>query len=183
VARQRPHHVRGLPPPLRRAPGQDYALLLDYVDVLYPEAQILHVVRDPRDVIDAWRRFYGWKSVGRAAQAWVRYVRSAHDFAVGQGPDRVREMRYEDLVRDPEPTLRSLFAWLGEAWDENVLDFADRPHSFGAGPLRMEDERWARRNGALRTTSIGVGHGPSVAVPFALVRRTGGDLLETFGYA
>jgi hypothetical protein len=161
----------------------DYALMLDYVDVLYPDAQIVHIVRNPRDVIDAWRRFYGLKSVGRAAKAWVRYVRSAHEFAVGRGPDRVTEIRYEDLVRDPEPTLRSLFGWLGETWDESVLDFADRPHSFGAGPLRMEDERWARRNGALRTTSIGVGHGPSIAVPFAFVRRTGGDLLETFGYA
>jgi hypothetical protein len=161
----------------------DYALMLDYIDVLYPDAQILHIVRNPRDVIDAWRRFYGLKSVGRAAQTWVRYVRSAHDFAGRQPEGRVMEMRYEDVVGQPEPTLRTLFSWLGESWDDGVLDFADRPHSFGAGPLRTEDADWARRNGKLRTTSIGIGHGPSVALPFAIVRRTGGDLLEAFGYA
>jgi hypothetical protein len=161
----------------------DYALMLDYIDALYPDAQIVHIVRDPRDVIDAWRRFYGLKSVGRAARAWVRYVGAAHEFAVRQPGDKVMEMRYEDLVRDPEPTLRKLFGWLGEPWDDGVLNFVDRPHSFGAGPLRSVDQRWAERNGTLRTTSIGVGHGPATALPFTLVRRTGADLLETFGYA
>ncbi len=50
----------------------DYALMLDYIDELYPECQIIHIVRNPRDVIDAWRRFYGTKSTtaGRAT-AWV----------------------------------------------------------------------------------------------------------------
>ncbi len=160
----------------------DYALMLDYIDVLYPESQIVHIVRDPRDVIDAWRRFYGFKSVRRSAHAWVRYVRSAHEFGAAHPEDRVLELRYEDLVRDPEPTLRKLLSWLGESWDEGVLDFADRPHSYGAKPLRLEDERWSERNGEVRTTSIGVGHGPATALPFAIVRREGRDLLETFGY-
>jgi hypothetical protein len=161
----------------------DYALMLDYVDTLYPDAQIVHIVRDPRDVIDAWRRFYGWRSVHRAARAWVRYVRAAHEFAGRHVEDRVTELRYEDLVRHPEPTLRKLLGWLGESWSDSVLDFADQPHSFGAPPLRVEDERWSQRNATVRTTSIGVGHGPAVMVPFAVVRRTGADLLEAFGYA
>jgi hypothetical protein len=91
-------------------------------------------------------------------------------------------MRYEDLVRDPEETLRTLFGWLGETWDARVLNFADRPHRFGAPPLR-DDGKWNERNAEVRTTSIGVGHRPTTAVPFVIVRRTGGDLLELFGYA
>jgi hypothetical protein len=161
----------------------DYALMLDYIDTLYPDAQVIHIVRNPRDVIDAWRRFYGVKSVHRAAQAWVRYVGAAHGFAGRQPADRVTELRYEDLVRDPEPTLRQLFDWLGESWSDHVLEFAEQPHSFGAPPLRVEDEKWAQRNAKLRTTSIGVGRGPLTAVPFAIVRRQGGDLLRAFDYA
>jgi len=159
----------------------DYALMLDYVDVLYPDSQIVHIVRDPRDVIDAWRRFYGLKSVQRAARSWVRYVRSAHEFAVGQPAGRVIELRYEDLVRQPEQTLRELISRLGEPWSDDVLNFADRPHRFGAQPLR-EDDWWDQGNTEVRTTSIGVGHRSYTALPFAFVRRTGGDLLETFGY-
>jgi hypothetical protein len=161
----------------------DYALMLDYIDTLYPNAQIVHIVRDPRDVIDAWRRFYGLKSVHRAARAWVRYVGAAHAFAEGRSGDRAMELRYEDLVRQPEPVLRKLFNWLGEAWSDNVLNFADQPHSFGAQPLRVEDQRWAERNAKMRTTSIGVGRGPATTLPFAIVRRTGADLLTAFDYA
>jgi hypothetical protein len=161
----------------------DYALMLDYIDTLYPDAQLVHIVRNPRDVIDAWRRFYGVKSVHRAARAWVRYVRAAHEFARHQPAERVMELRYEDLVGDPESTLRRLFDWLGEPWSDHVLEFAEQPHSFGAAPLRIEDEKWAQRNARLRTTSIGVGHGPLTAVPFAIVRRQGGDLLKAFDYA
>jgi hypothetical protein len=161
----------------------DYALMLDYIDILYPAAQIVHIVRDPRDVIDAWRRFYGLTSVHRAARAWVRYVGSAHAFAARQTGDKVMELRYEDLVRQPELVLRKLFDWLGEPWSDRVLEFADQSHSFGAPPLRVEDDGWAERNATVRTTSIGVGHGLATSLPFAVVRRTGGDLLGDFGYA
>lgn len=160
----------------------DYALILDYVDTLYPDSQIVHIVRDPRDVIDAWRRFYGVKSMHRAARSWVRYVRSAHEFANRKGGDKAIELRYEDLARDPEPTLRTLFSWLEEPWSDDVLEFADHSHAFGAQPLRLEDERWAQRNAKVRTTSIGVGRGVSTSLPFVIVRRTGGDLLKVFGY-
>ncbi|HVC69147.1 MAG TPA: sulfotransferase [Acidimicrobiales bacterium] len=160
----------------------DYALMLDYIDTLYPDALIVHIVRDPRDVIDAWRRFYGPKSVVRAARSWVRYVRSAHEFAADHGQNRVIELRYEDLVSDPEKTLRTLFGFLGEPWDDGVLHFADRPHRVGAEALR-HDEKWEQRNAEVRTSSIGVGHRASTALPFVIVRRTGADLLTAFGYA
>jgi len=159
----------------------DYALMLDYIDTLYPQSQIVHIVRDPRDVIDAWRRFYGVRAVPRAARAWVRYVRAAHDFAGATGAERVMELRYEDLVRDPEDTLRRLFVWLGEPWDEKVLAFADRPHRVGAEDLH-HDYRWAARNTEVHTGSIGVGHRAYTAVPFGIVRARGGDLLTAFGY-
>ena len=96
--------------------------------------------------------------------------------------DKVIEFRYEDLVREPEKTLRTLFSRLGEPWDEGVLKFADRPHRFGAEPLK-DDEKWGAKNAEVRTTSIGVGHRPSTTAPFLIVRRTGRDLLKTFGYS
>ena len=36
---------------------------------------------------------------------------------------RYREIRYEDLVGKPEPALRGLFEFIGEPWDERVLNF------------------------------------------------------------
>jgi len=158
----------------------DYALMLDYIDALYPECQVIHIVRDPRDVIDSWQRFYGKRSVRRAAQSWVRYVRSAHDFARGQLEQRATEIRYEDLVRDPEQVLRKLFAWLGEPWEESVLEFDHRSHRLSGGPLLLDPPS---RGGAVRSDSVGNGGVLSSAAVMLLVRRTGRDLLRVFDYS
>ncbi len=99
----------------------DYALMLDYVEALYPECQVVHLVRDPNDVIQSWIHFYGARSVRRAAHSWVRYVRAAHEYARSREAHRALEVRYEDLVGDPEQTLGQLFDWLGEPWQEEVL--------------------------------------------------------------
>lgn len=37
--------------------------------------------------------------------------------------ERVRLLRYEDLVARPEQTLRGLLGWLGESWNPACLDF------------------------------------------------------------
>ncbi|HXW32945.1 MAG TPA: sulfotransferase, partial [Acidimicrobiales bacterium] len=158
----------------------DYALMLEWVNALYPEAQIIHIVRDPRDVIDAWRRFYGNKGIHRGARAWVRYVGAAHGFARMQVAEKMTEIRYEDLVTRPEQTLRKLFAWLGEPWDDAVLQFGERQHSLGAVPLNPEGTGDGV-NAVVRTDSIGVGRGLYVTLPHAYVRRKGKDLLEVFG--
>jgi hypothetical protein len=160
----------------------DYALLLDYVNTLYPRAQIVHMVRDPRDVIDAWRRFYGPRSGIRAARAWVRYVGAARRFAQLQLEERMTTVRYEDLVRRPEETLRKLFSWLGEPWDDAVLRFGERRHTLAAGRLWPGEDKPPAKNALLRTSSVGVGRTPYTAVPFMVVKRTGQDLLRAYGY-
>ncbi len=89
---------------------------------------------------------------------------------------------YEDLVHEPEPTLRKLFDWLGEPWDAAVLDFARQPHNLAAERLRLDDAHLPDRQQSIRTTSVGVGGSSVTALPFVAVKRTGGDLLRYFGY-
>jgi len=85
-------------------------------------------------------------------------------------------------VRDPEPTLRKLLSCWGNHGMKACWISPTGRTAMVQKPLRLEDERWSERNGEVRTTSIGVGHGPATALPFAIVRREGRDLLETFGY-
>jgi len=158
----------------------DYALMLDYIDTLYPDAQVVHIVRDPRDVIESWRHFYGPRSLKRAAQSWVRYVRAAHDFSRSQPEHRAAEIRYEDLVRQPEPTLRKLFAWLGEPWDDAVLRFDEHKHTLAGGPLGPEPHG---ERTTVRTSSIGKGHTAYASAALMIVRHNGRDLLRVFGYS
>jgi len=157
----------------------DYALMLDYIDALYPDSQVVHVVRDPRDVIESWMHFYGPRSVRRAATSWVRYVRAAHDFARTHLEHRSIELRYEDLVEAPESTLRRLFAWLGERFEEDVLHFAERRHTLAGGPLHVE-----RSSGVgVRTSSVGKGGAVSKAAVALVVKGDARDLLRVFDYS
>ena len=158
----------------------DYALMLEYIEELYPECQVVHIVRDPSDVVQSWIRFYGVRSVRRAARSWVRYVRAAHEFARSRPAHRALEVRYEDLVGDPEQSLRALFAWLGESWAPEVLDFDRRRHGLAGGPLRLE-----RPDGvpSVRKDSLGRAGILARSAVDTMVRSSGRDLLRVFRYS
>jgi hypothetical protein len=86
----------------------DHVLGLDAITALFPEAKIVHVVRDGRDVAASFLEL-GWSDkIEHAALHWRQRVlqgRHARDLL---GPARYHEVRYEELVAQPERTLRAL---------------------------------------------------------------------------
>ena len=75
-----------------------YALILDFIDDLYPNCQVIHVIRDPVDVIDSWRRRVGNLAAREAVRVWPQHVQAARAFGDAHPPDRYTEIRYEELV-------------------------------------------------------------------------------------
>jgi hypothetical protein len=116
-------HRRGRQRWADKTPG--YALHLDYIDRLFPDARYVHVIRDGRDVVASYRYRWGYRAALRAAGQWVDHVQAARRFGRGPGIDRYHEIRYERLVRDPEQVLRALLEFLDEPWDAGVLSFED----------------------------------------------------------
>lgn len=98
-----------------------YALQLDFIDRLFPDAQVLHVIRDGRDVVASHRARSGYSSAVRAVEKWPRYIRTAREVGTRLGGDRYLELRYEDLVAETERTMRAVLAFVGEPWDPAVL--------------------------------------------------------------
>lgn len=105
-----------------------YALHIDLIDAVFPDAQVVHVIRDPRDVVTSHRERFGYWSAMKAVVKWPRYVEHARLLGTRLGTDRYHEVRYEALVRDPEPTMRALLAFLDESWSAAVLDPDAHPH-------------------------------------------------------
>ncbi len=118
-----------------------YALHLDYLDVLFPDALVLHVVRDPFDVVASHRSRWGWWSGLKAVEKWGRYVRSARTAGRRLGPARYRELRYDRLITDPEAELRGVTEWLGEPWDPALLDHESSPHDVFGGYREFSSAR------------------------------------------
>jgi hypothetical protein len=75
-----------------------------------PEAHLLHIIRDGRDVALSLRTtwFAPGEGMAELARSWAAQVRSTRELAAGT--DHCTEVRYEDLLAQPEDTLRRVCA-------------------------------------------------------------------------
>ncbi|GAA3732696.1 hypothetical protein HDA32_002869 [Spinactinospora alkalitolerans] len=96
-----------------KRPG--YYQYIDELLRLFPDAQIVHLVRDGRDCVGSlkrmpWYRLDSYHAISTWAEA-VDYGRTA---ARRLPPDSYHRLRYEDLIEDPQGELSDLCAFLGE---------------------------------------------------------------------
>ena len=95
---------------------------IDWFFRFFPQAKLLLLVRDGRSVAQSAMATFGW-DLDRAGRAWAEAAREILTFqrAESTRADSWLVIRYEDLVDDPEETLRSIFEFLG--LDPNRYDF------------------------------------------------------------
>lgn len=113
----------------------------------------IHVVRDPLDALASLREIGFSKTVPAAFEAKVRLYkqyREAGESWCRKHPATSMTIHYEVLVRQPEETLRKLFAALGEVFEPEVLDLFHAP-TRGVG---IEDPKVATTR-AVHADSVG----------------------------
>lgn len=123
----------------------DHVRHLALISEVYPGARFVHIIRDGRDVARSLlAKPWGPDSVEAAASEWRDSVRAGR--AQAPSTARYRELRYEDLLARPDPTIRSLFAWLDLSVDEAVigqaLGEARTALSVDATRPATEPEKW-----------------------------------------
>jgi hypothetical protein len=105
-----------------------YYSFVDELDRMFPQAQFVHVVRDGRACVASLKRAPFDYDSERAMVTWLNAVVSCRQSARRLGSARYHELRYEDLVAEPEQELRRLCEFLGEDYDpamtapEEVVD-------------------------------------------------------------
>jgi len=113
---------------------------LDRFFDLFPEAALVVLVRDGRDVVESTTRSFGW-SHEAATRAWCDAARAVRDFdrtRPAAGPRRHHLLRYEELVRAPEETLRGVLDSLGLDAARYDFDAARELPVFGSSTFRGE---------------------------------------------
>jgi hypothetical protein len=105
-----------------------YALHVPYLVELFPDAKIIHIIRDVPDVALSHRKAFGYKSALNAPRKWSRYIAAVRAAARDLPADQYLEVRYEQLVKDVEGTMRKVCDFVGEPWDDAVLDYQEKPH-------------------------------------------------------
>jgi hypothetical protein len=99
---------------------------LDVIDLAFPAAKVVHLVRDGRDVACSMitaRRERGMSLPADVRGATARWRRIERVIAFGERhPERYCEVRYEALVAALRPQLERLFAFLEIPLVDSVLD-------------------------------------------------------------
>ena len=162
-----------------------YAMSLEFINDLYPTSQIVHVIRDGRDVVASHRDRWGWLAAARAVEKWPRYITAARAVGKTLPPDRYMEVRYEELVSDTEKTLRGLLDWLGEPWDEAVLAHDEQPHDVHERYAAFSASRReaAGSDGAVYRTRVGAHAKEAGPILGLLFRLRSQRVLRSLGYS
>lgn len=92
-----------------------HVFYLAQIKKLFPEAKIIHLVRDGRDVVESHQRtFVGPKSIDRIAKRWKNSIVAFCRFKETCQPSDYIEVQYEDLVSQPEDIVNQVLTFLGE---------------------------------------------------------------------
>ncbi|MHB1854117.1 MAG: sulfotransferase family protein [Acidimicrobiales bacterium] len=140
----------------------------DQIWQLFPDAQVIHLIREPRRTISStlgtpFNDLPAWK----LAEQWDRYTVANIRSGIGRGPQYYLQVRYEDLVGSPTATLGLVCSFLAEDFESSMLTqrqettavFTGRPawQAAATGPLRTavtEEPRLGAADRALISLSI-----------------------------
>jgi hypothetical protein len=165
-------------------------LHLDYIFEHFPNARFIHMIRDGRDTICSLRthprhkvvdgklvELNTWHPIEPCLERWLTNVQAGLKF---RGDPRYIEVRYEALVARPRETLAPVFEFLGEAFDERVLDYhREKGESRDARHFPQNPEATQ----AMYTKAVARWQRDLTPEEMALVKREAGPLLIQLGYA
>ena len=156
-----------------------HSFYLPVLREMFPDLQVIHILRDGRDVVRSYMRMQSMQSgLAHFAAHWLHAVRSVQRFGA-RYPHQYLELRYEDLVREPRAMMEAVAAFLH-------LDFDDRMLRHHALDLRLGDvERYPHLTGVrepVYQTSIGRWRSEFDAAQIAELERLLGSTLAVLGY-
>ena len=160
----------------------EHALELNYLLDHFPSADIVFVVRDPRDGLRSARNFLGyWATLpdedrtGGYIATWKECVEAYRRHA---GNAAVKLIRYEDFCRKPHETLRRITGAIGLTVQEHQLD----PTRYGATSETKVDGH-ARLRNPITPESVGKWQDELSGETIARVEKALREDMVTLGYS
>jgi len=167
-------HRAGKTVPCEQTPR--YLFFINDILANYPEAKIIHLVRDPRDIIISqrkkWkRRFMGAKNIPlkESLRSWANYhpyiISKLWSGCMKQGQvylnnSRVKTIRFEDLSKSPQETVRDLCEFIGIPYEDDMLNISLKGSSSSQGDETKRgidssrSQSWKSKNSGLSKTEL-----------------------------
>lgn len=163
---------------------------LDVIFRYFPRTRFIHMLRDGRDVACSLRThprhkvvngdlvpLDTWKPIAGCARRWREDIERSRPY---WSDPRFLTLRYEELVREPRPVLERLMAFVGEGWDDRLLEHA------GTGSPFRKVTTFAQNPEALQpvnTRAVSRWERDLDAKDRRIFKRIAGKLLIELGYA
>jgi hypothetical protein len=156
-----------------------------------PEARFIHLIRDGRDVAASlMARTWGMRRPRRIARRWVREVSTARRDALALAPGTYLEVRYEELVADPERVLRAICAHVELTFEPAMLRFHERAETRLAELRDLPGHRSAAERATqfervrepVSGSRVGAWREALAAEDIAAFQSVAADLLAELGY-
>jgi hypothetical protein len=121
----------------------EYVRYIPHLHFYFPDAYLIHIVRDPRDVL-ASRKKAGWSkdtlSAFHAAE-YQYYMDRVPAWGKEYFKERYISLRYEDLISAPEDSLKVMCDQLGLEYQAAMLNYHEQNEA-----LVEDDERAWKEN-------------------------------------
>lgn len=119
---------------------------------MFPDAHLVHVIRDGRDCVGSLKRQeWSKRSTPDAIGVWNRAIDYGKAARKWVPASQWHEVRYEELVAEPEAKLKELCAFLEEEFDVGMLE----PAKVGAKVMPSRKSFHGLLAGAVTTKSVG----------------------------
>jgi len=107
--------------------GDKHPYYIKYLPQLYklfPDAQVIHLIRDGRDAVASLKRMPWWKQNSIFAMLnWQEAIQKGKLAVAKYKSDQFMEIRYEELIDDPVDSVKSICGFLNEEYSDDLLKF------------------------------------------------------------
>jgi hypothetical protein len=168
-----------------------YALVLDFLARLYPNARTVVITRNPMAVWSSFVQSFfdgDHESAHRMNPLLERYVPAMARF-LRERPMPVHHVRYEELVKDPEAHMKELAAFAGLAYEDAMVNYGEQAEgraesAKGLGdPITVAKETRPTTKSVARWAEDMAGDAAKVEQAEQILARLDDADLETWGFA
>jgi hypothetical protein len=133
-----------------------YLNYIDQIKAIFPNAVFLHIVRDGRNVACSYKRLSQKKFVSQEAPKlpsdiyeiateWHNNLNTIRNSFEKFNYKNVKEIRLEDLTEHPRKVIVEMLKYIGEEYEEDVLNYFRMEETMGGEPSQYLIE-WKEKN-------------------------------------
>ena len=142
-----------------------YLSQIEILRAIFSQARFIHIVRDGRDIACSYREVMSIDTdspyrpelplkIDEIAKQWAMNIQTIRQSFSELNSSKVFELRYEDLVADPQGTLTNICSWLGVGFSSDMLQFHKVNRIHRLEPTATLD--WKRRTlEPVKTSAVG----------------------------